>query len=528
MTKAMLCAAMLLVPIASMAAPANAEDSDFVKCDGLKAPGRNSSGMNDPAKGGALLPSRMNGSAIPQITACTAALANERLLPKQAPRRINLLRARALAYLADKRPEKAIADVDAAEAAEGDLANDRFFNRSIGVSLELVKAFALQAEGKVREAHELACAAADERPYSDEIQSLAAPLMQRTRDFASNEPGSYVNLERILPGAILLQLQAEIETGHFDRAARLRQGIAFAYPTLPPMDSVYLLDASPELHLLLSLMGAALNEAYAYAALGKVAQARPLLSSAVEQLSQVQGAFDAAPGPTSPTRQAITDQVGEMTMLIEARIAVVESRPTDALKAIAGKSIPANAMGVDLLHALRATLPAAQLPLAPDPTPLEAEIAQRRSKSFDPDMLFHRLPELETSRAFAKYKESSGIRHDGFRSGLDGQTGVTLVEFIGTWNSASSVAEMALLRAADLAREQGKSGFVVVARRDLQQTLTEQYLGMPEISTPMGFRTQLYVLFVDPKHLPATILPEQVLDADTVYTNLAQIYVPQR
>jgi len=92
------------------------------------------------------------------------------------------------------------------------------------------------------------------------------------------------------------------------------------------------------------------------------------------------------------------------------------------------------------------------------------------------------------------------------------------------------VEEVALLHAAEEARKAGKKGFIIVGRDDVQITVSLTSYGTTLRTDPGGFETELRVLFVDPAALPETYkdAPWRVLDADTIYTALAPIYIKKR
>jgi hypothetical protein len=232
-------------------------------------------------------------------------------------------------------------------------------------------------------------------------------------------------------------------------------------------------------------------------------------------------------------------------MLIEGRIAIAENRSTDALKALVGQAVSVDAVGVDLLIALRAALPEAQRVLSPDPDALKAKLAEQKKqdRKFIVETLQRALPEAETSNRITDYKKSSkpllsrlllvgkAYQPDGFRSKVDAATGTTTVEYIGAEASATVVEELTLLHAADLARKQGKAGLLIVARRDFSRTLTTTrgFSAIPISSRPVGFKTEMDVQFVDPANLPTALASEsdRVLLAEKVYANLAPIYITE-
>jgi hypothetical protein len=104
------------------------------------------------------------------------------------------------------------------------------------------------------------------------------------------------------------------------------------------------------------------------------------------------------------------------------------------------------------------------------------------------------------------------------------------VEFLGNMASAVTVDEMTLLHAADLATQRGKTGFIIVERRDYSRTVTTTmgFSQVPISSAPAGFKTELDIRLVDLDSVQAGNSSDagRVLDAKAVYASLAPIYLP--
>ena len=83
-------------------------------------------------------------------------------------------------------------------------------------------------------------------------------------------------------------------------------------------------------------------------------------------------------------------------------------------------------------------------------------------------------------------------RTAGFRS-TPNEDGSIKVEYTGNTTSGPVVQEMTLLRAAELAREAGKSHFHVVGRNDYQRYLTQTMNGVPMNRTLTGYKTELTI-----------------------------------
>ncbi|CAA9517778.1 MAG: hypothetical protein AVDCRST_MAG91-2008, partial [uncultured Sphingomonadaceae bacterium] len=227
---------------------------------------------------------------------------------------------------------------------------------------------------------------------------------------------------------------------------------------------------------------------------------------------------------------------------VEARIAVAEKRPSDAIAALIAAPMPRGAATVELLGALKAAVPAKDAALVPDLAPFQTETANGRR-----DALTAAVPMAliapETPRAVVDYSRSrpnivgallggalsmgtsllGGIsRTDGFRS-TDNPDGTIKVEFIGNTPSAMLVQEMTLLRAAEVARAAGKPAFVITARQEYSRSLVQTQYGRQISSTPTGFKSELTIRPVD-----AGAEPQRALDAAAVIDALGPLYYGEK
>jgi hypothetical protein len=456
------------------------------------------------------------------------------LLPEQTLRRANLLRARAFAYLASGQPDNALADIKAAEAATADLRSDPLFARSMGVSFTLLRAMIWQVKGDGAQANALAQIAAGARPYSISVQSIAAKIIQSAPSpHAAASP--YQALAALMPEARALQFSSEIDLGHFAQAARLYGPLMQAPPRGRPStpDSFF---AESQRRLALPLISA--KAAYAYAATGQPDAAHAAMAHAQDQAKEAfstQTTFASA-----PQVNALTTMIAQWTVLTNARLALAQQRPADALTMLAHQSLPVNAAMLDLMLGLQKA-PTGERTHTIDPAKIEAMIkAQQQSRKLNIDSLKLALIPPETSRRLVDYKQShrsvlngfvaSGYVPDGFRSKLDQTTGLTTVEFNGQSASSPVVEEMTLLHAADLARQQGKSGMVIEARRDYTKvkTVTRRGFDYPISSRAAGYKTELDIRFVDRASVSSDPGADRVLDVTQVYGALSPVYIAAR
>lgn len=533
------------IALLSSAAPVLAGKSDFENCDGLRAPSRKGSGMAPPKNGNgfaSFIPGRGSNFAQIRITACSAALQDPLLLPEHGLRRSYLLESRALAKLEQGDAAGALEDLDSADTAVGSLANDPMFNRSMGISLKLARAVVLQAKGDRASARKLATEAAASRPYSVSIQTLAALIAQRARDIGPGvqTASPFEALTRLNPEAVTLQFNTDIEAGRFATAAALYSRLKPAFPKsyANALQLAYLAGDARTLAQSVLLNSTA---AYAFAATGKTDRAREILSDTKERLTLALATAKPqgnVPAGVNALAEPLNNLLERWSKLTEARIAVASGKPTEAIQSLVGLSIPVHAASVELLTALRTSLPEAQRNLAPDPSGLAEKLdIKRKEESIDVAALRRAIPVPETDRSLTDYQQAgpaimkvlfgAGFSNDGFKSEDDQATGITTIEYVGQTNSGPVVEEMTLLRAADLARQRGKSAMLIVERKDYSRTLTTYRSNIPISSRPAGYKTELKVRFVDPTTLPAGIAPERerLLDANLVYSNLAPIYL---
>lgn len=401
----------LLLALGVLAAtPARAGDKqDFEACDGRVQPGKQADGMGDSA-GVARFASMMPGRA-GTIEACTRALASSRLLPGQTLRRAHLLRARAAARLQAGDAVEATKDLDLAEAALGGAALDPFVDRSMGVSLKLLRALARAGADDFAGAVPLARAAAAARPWALEVQQLAATVLHAARPFGDASASPWSAVSRLDPGAAATALVKEAEVGNFAGVVALRPGIATAWPTAP-VPAVALAMRDPAALGLVPATFVTIHTAYARAALGDVAGARRDLADVRARLAVARPAgFDTQSVAIPSARGLLAGlerYVEARGRQIEARIAVAEKRPSDAIAALIATPMPRDSATVELLGALRAAVPAKDVGLIPDLAPFQKESAEDRRQ-----MLIAAIPAAliapETPRAVVDYSRARPI-----------------------------------------------------------------------------------------------------------------------
>lgn len=540
----------------AMAGPAIAGDKqDFVACDGRSHPGKQSDGMRgEPSRPSYTL--GFGGSAVGKVAACDRALASPRLLPGQKLRRAHLLRARAAAHLSASQAAKALADLDLAEAAAGEGTGDRFHKRSMGVSLDLLRAIAHAQQGEGARAAALAQGAMAQRPYSSQVQQVGADILLLSGPQGAAK-ADWSMAMRLNPSAAAAALMREAEAGNFKEVLALRPSVTLNWPEKAPSTFVLLQGSGDGMSLMQALL-VSYQTAYAHAATGGAAQAKAELAEIGSRIK----AYKPAPAPapaattatataaaTTPVKTAMPDLsellekgMAAKTKQVEARIAVAEGRHADAISGLVGVSLPKDASTLELLQALKAQASGKDAALVPavDGFAADAAVSRRASLARLADFA---LITPETPRAVVDYEKSrpnilgalvggalsmgtsllGGIdRLDGFRSSAN-EDGTTKVAFVGNTPSAMLVQEMTLLRAAEVTKAAGKPAFVIVDRKDYARSLRTTRAGVEISNVPTGFKSEMDIRFLD-----AADQSPRSLDALAVIDALGPLYYEEK
>lgn len=524
-----------------VAAPAIASDKqDFVQCDGRLQPGKQDDGMRGIAPTSPYSFATQLGTG--SIAACTRALASPRLLPTQSIRRANLLRARAAAYLTANDTAKAVADIDAAVEAVPDRATDSFYQRSMGVSLTLLRALAAGRSGDFATAVPLARKAMEARPYALQVQQIGAQIIQASRAPLAPSPSPWPTTVRLFPDAVPSAILSETDVGNYKAVLAMRPLIELRWPSGPLQ--AFALDRGPEGSKLIQSIVVGTATAYARAATGDPAGARRDLAEIKAKMAEVKVAPIVLPkglsalGTPTNVLDGIEKFLETRSRQIEARIAVAEGRHGDAIAALIAAPLPNDGSTIELLTALKAGIAPKDAGLVPDPAPFREAFAKQRRDGLA-RLADDALIAPETPRAVIDYEKArpnvlgalvgaalsmgttllGGVgRTDGFRS-TPNADGTIKVEFIGNTTSAPLVQEMTLLRAAEVTREAGKRGFVITERKDYTRSLQTTQYGSVISSVPTGFKTELTIRPLDTAPDPA-----RMLDATAVIDALGPLY----
>lgn len=513
--------------------------ADFAGCDGLRKPKSKDDGM----RGVASVPSFSGRASTPRarIAACDRALARKELREEQTLRKAHLLRARGSYWLELGEAEKALADFRAARTAAPEYRGEFFFDRSIGVSLELLEGFALAELKRWDEAEPLIEKAARERPYAVQVQRVAALLRRQHGQTETSEgeelwarlvtidPSSRELVKQIGNGAKqqdLAALRTELEAEPLD------------LPAFPALDG----DKGVDLGEVVNDWGQAhyraATLAYVQAATSDSDAAKSTLAALRSSLTEAQETVnDEGVSKSNPIAVLIANRMIEpRTELAEMRLAVAEGRLVEAAGQIHGAKLEENALTSELYSAFGSANSALAEPLDPLPT-LKASSRKGRSPLVElvPSLLI--MP--ETKRERIDYKKSrpnilgaiigaglsfgtsllGGVnRTDGFRSEAN-EDGTLKVQYTGDTTSGPIVQEMTLLRAAEVTRENEKSHFLIESRRDYQRYSVQTMYGVEQERRLSGYKTELDIRLIESGEET-----REALDAVAVIDALGPVY----
>lgn len=539
----------------AIGSPALARQNNWMACDGYGAASGGGDGMseyatvllifNPPGYGTTARSGTAQGVAA--VAGCEAALSQ--LAEKHWRRRVNLLQARALHRVEGGDARGALQDLDLADAAGAQ--GDRLFDRSQRVGLMLSRAFVLSRLERGDEAASLLDAAGQARPYERGVSTAAASLA----GFAGETPAFLEAQERL--ARLEPRYRAQIAFRLFDEG-RFADLIALhpyltapqTYPKLGELPVEAALrelkdrETSAQFHAMTGAM-----RAYALTTLGRYDEADQAMAVARADL-RAGGLAPPAPNLRGAALEQYTrllaasqrriaegeKSIDEMAEAIARRRLVAEGRSEDVIETLDQNPLIADGTGADTLLAIAETLPPEQAAEAQAVAAgLRARLAEARKPKTDLDLtvLFDTLPSAETPGRMARWREAkrpflamrgsmADSSAEGYRDNV-GPDGLVTVRFRGGTTPQAQVEEMALLRAAELARQGGHKGFVMIDRRDTSWSISTTQYGVPLRSDPAGFETEIDVRFVDPAggEAPAAL----VFDADQVYADLAAVYV---
>ena len=535
-----------------LAAPASvalaASPRDYIGCDGYGAATAAGDGMthyamvmgifNLPGEGTTLRGNPDPGAA--GAAACDAALAE--LAPKHWMRRVDMLTARAVHELEAGDPDKALADLDQARAAAADR-SDPYFARSLGLNIDAVRAYALRKSGKAAEGRALALQVLASRPYRHGAPPVALLDIGSPGDPAL-ELALLRDTARLDPRQLCFVFQyAYAHRDYVQAVALYPQLILPREPDYPANMAKREADEAARTNAALFWAVRGAQHAYALAALGKDEEARDALKAARDRLAADTDADDAPSNDSygamlhvntnAKINNLATPLLDQTESLIEARLTIANGSLAAAQAAMQAVKPSRDAAYVDLLLALKARQaktgttppPPAVITTAPAPAGAPDTAATGLWKILPEAEAAERVPDYGSAGALQIIKAAGAGRSVSSYSDEPAEDGATTVRFrTGRGATGDMVAEIALLHAADLARQSGQKGLILVGRHDTRFTLTTTQYGRALRTDPTGFETRLDVLFVDPAAPPEPYAQWRVIDADDVYARLAPIY----
>jgi hypothetical protein len=494
--------------------PANT-NADTANCDGYGNFMRSGDGMLQQGMGlwqpaGDRIrrtPSWQNG-----IGYCTRALtALETQFPQFWMRRVSLLQARALHRLLDGDAPAALADLDAADAAATD-PSDIFYQRSLNINTNLIRAFALVEKGDRAAGEALAMQTWRRRPYSREVIGAALTVL--------GAHGAPENIEA------LLRAEAQVDPSYSDApfvylfenerwadALALSEDIQAPRPTRDQTyDERTSIQRAEEQRAIDTLFKLALggHRAYALAALGRDEEARAWIGEA-DQVLQA-GIVAPTPLPERPTNrdrieQTVREQVNleiqtngplvrdVWVAIVNARLQARSGRSDDIQHALLSTPhLPPSIAIVDTLRAAGA--PAAMLDA------LRARLPDRRFNLPPHDIkeLFSLLLDAESaSRANSRVTWEDRLFMSGDAASRGGCSeaartdGAFNVCYLGSDATLAVTEERALIRASAVAMAQNAPRFDIVTRRDIQHSIVSTMYGTPISQSQAGFESRLVV-----------------------------------
>jgi hypothetical protein len=514
----------LAVCASTISAAANAEVTDFFRCDGYEAPNAKTDNM--------IRVSSLFGSTRSDIrktvqrlgpdgvVACDVALADPILLPKFWLRRSNLLQAKAAHQIASGNSEEGLITLDKSNSLGAANAATMLFDISVGVGNRALKAFAYQALWRNDDARKEIDAIKALRKWSPTNLKLASDLEIRLA------PG-YETLLKVARSQIPLDPNSAIAAHRLALTFGLLKdaenyGSAASFD-LPVVGGNYYLSSADRLKMEIVEARAALSggRAYALSAIGDDAGSGKILRTAREML-----ALNAAPIVTKEgkkiskraladydRRQTASDLANAKLQQWEDLIAVRKKIPTVSFDE-AGKLLDAQyEKKNNFLYLVVADLTSQMKTndaesLAQKKAFIEqlhstsaSAIGKALSKSADDFMSLLPRPESpELIPTFKKAGDGYFLSDNGLSHRVDGDGTTHLVRFTHIAATKETIEEMVLLGAARLAKTEGKDSLLIMTRSILPRSITGY-----GVNTNMGHEAQIKVVFVDSKTLPAEL-----------------------
>ena len=477
-----------------------------------------------------------------RVSNCDLALSDPERPVTDPIAKAGLIRARALHRLAGNDLDGALADLDLADQAGA--AGDIFFRRSFPVANNMVRAFIHARKGDKDKAVGLARAAAAARPYDVDLGYSAARLEYALTKDLDAYLGKLRDQARFDPQRIKMLFVTALLRRKYDEAIALHPHIMF---TVPQGRGGYVIDEKGiEIDNLVARATLTGGRAYAYAATGQPTFARSVLAAFRAEVDRAMAEPAPIIGPDGKPKPSMTKtavwkrflarkpeidrSLAHWTNMVELRLKAGEPMAAEAAAAMA-ESAAADPTVLDLALAVQAA--------QPGNTYLSEAMIQRLQagqayaiaalNKFDLADLLRGVPDSDSDARQPDYDGGSDSNFIMTEGGYMGRKGPTensrTIKFNSRSATAETVSELALMRAAELARQQQRKAFVVLDRRLVPRKVT-----MGTQSWPDGYEAEVDVEFVDPSALPERYAGAdwRLVDADALWTTQSALYIDAR
>jgi len=559
-----LAATLAATPAAAQRAAVQISANLFAQCDGYGAPSKSGDGMTGmaytlrifvpqgPNGNTTRTAQAANAAGLTGLAACEAALASQDLEDGFWLRRVSLLRAKALHHLSAGDASAAMADLDQAIAAAKDPHN-LYYERSLGLGIDFVRAYVLKSQGKTAEAEALALATLHKRPYCREaVMSAMAVVGEQGEARALSEIAH--DIARIEPRLIEVLAEVDFNGGRFEEVVDLYPQLVFTpEPHRGEQYAFQLQQLALRNRLREEIFWAqqAGQTAYALAALGRANEAEDAIFVARKRLEKATSpAAEFLPASVAYKKNDVqlANQISDLKIRLQTSggdilnrweaISQVRSQVAkgDVIKAVQTLAkAPKGGVPTELIQVIVNKLGSDALS-----EEFKIELARREKLQAQSDRkqeiatLFEALPEAEAPDKIPPYQELPQAKFwswnpvvFGYKTTSSDANAAAVHAHAGTI-AKSVVAEMALLQAADQALKAGKDGFIITSRADTAHSVSNTMYGVVLNTIPTGYSADLGVLFVDKAKLPTGYARAdwRVIDAAAVRANLGPAYPP--
>lgn len=464
------------------------------------------------------------------IERCTAALD---ALPSDVgwERRAALLRSRAKFYVAGKQHKAALADLEAITAIERP---DVPYSRSFAVSLNMLRALAYMEAGRRDDAAAAAYRAMQARPWSVRVAQFAFSLSSLRTNIPAGEKPFWDNLVRLDPDYFEKRAVNLVRAGDWKFALNDWQSvkpapgeIGQAYVNVPNVR----VTGAPGIPVTGVNIGRTAQAAIAAYVAGRPDLADAWLAKAKVGINMPHEAtrFERDFNITIKPEEQLAELNKWMGLFEAAAFMGKGDAASAANKLEALSEMPVSQTTLALMRTVVEKLPPKSHDhlrslLSQVEEQFQLDSNEQYVSKFDPAQLLDEIPDHEEVMLANPYQTAvKFLKANGFyvKVAKDGKTAE--VSFFGNKSHPFAIGDMALLRAADLAVEQGKPAFRITSSNDFVQTSTMTMYGTPVGPTTVaGHSTKLKIEFVDPSVSKGSA---DIIQATDVQAGLGPIYV---